>query len=770
MYSLGFGIEKLGLLAVRSPRIVLAVVLLFCTLAALGLPKLTSDAALSELFRSDTPEFVNYKKLSDNFPTSEFDILAVVEGKDLTNRDLLEEIRTLHLELQFAESVDGILSLFSMRDAPGETGPPPPMFPADLPEGEEFDALMKRALEHPLIGDKLLSKRDENGQLALLVISIDPKVSGNSGLKRAIEEIEQLAHEVIDPTGMTVRLAGAPVMQLEVRTALKRDRLIFNTAGFLVGFLICFAFFRRPKLVAIASLCPALAVLLALGLLGHIGVKLNTFLNAIPPLVMVIALSDALHMVYSIRRKLREGVGRVEAARHAVLTVGPACVLTSLTTSVAMATLALTDSAVIRTFGLCAALATLMAFFVVITIVPMVSILWITDKDEKEFEETEHDTRHKALARLEEGCAHVGNWLKTRHVGVAAVGLVILFVFAGMYAQLEPRYRLSDQLPDNKQATAASERIDAKLTGAVPVHIMLRWSDGDSIESASVQEAIAEAHALLEDASGIGNVWSVETLKRWLKENMDVSATSDVADYVRKMPKHLAMRFINEKANSIVVTGRLPNLDADETVPIVEALDEKLGALRAKYPTFEFTVTGLATLSSLQAASMIDQLNRGLIAAVVVVILLIGLAFRSWAALGMSIVPNLFPIVAAGAVLYAMGAGLEYSSVIGLTVAFGLAVDDTIHFLSRLHLERARRKTMAEAVHETIVRIGPVLVLTTIVLVLGMSVTIFSQLPPMRLFGQLSMTMLSAALIGDVLLLPAIILTVLKFWTARLKV
>ena len=164
---------------------------------------------------------------------------------------------------------------------------------------------------------------------------------------------------------------------------------------------------------------------------------------------------------------------------------------------------------------------------------------------------------------------------------------------------------------------------------------------------------------------------------------------------------------------------------------------------------------------------MIRQLNRGLLAAIVVVILVIGIAFRSLKVLLLSIFPNLFPIVTAGAVLYLIGGGLEYASVIALTVAFGIAVDDTIHFLNRLRLETSRTPVLVDGVTETISRIGPVLVLTTLVLIVGLSATVLSDLPSMRLFGQLFMTTLGAAIFGDLLILPAIVLAAQKFGFAK---
>ncbi len=155
MSSLGFGLERIGLPAVRFPRTALVLLLLASAFCALGIPRLQTDHTLSELFASDTVEFRNFKTLSSRFPTSEFDVLVIVEAPNLMRPDLLEEIRNLHLELQFAEAVDGLLSIFSMRDPPNEKGIPPPMIPAELPKGAEFDKLAKavvgcrRGTAHP---------------------------------------------------------------------------------------------------------------------------------------------------------------------------------------------------------------------------------------------------------------------------------------------------------------------------------------------------------------------------------------------------------------------------------------------------------------------------------------------------------------------------------------------------------------------------------------------------------------------------------------------
>ena len=765
MPSLGFGLERIGTAALRHPYVALALIALFSAFCLAGVPRVKTDHTLSELFRSSTIEYQNYKMMSDRFPTSEFDILVAVEGKDLMQPELLEQIRALHLELQFVEATDGIISMFSMREAPDEEGYPPPMFPAELPTGAEFEALAKKANEHPLIGGKLLSVPDEKGQLTLLIISLKPEVIEKFGRSQALDEIEQISDEILKPAGLSSHLVGVPVMQQEIRDAILRDRLIYNTSGFMVGLLISLAFFRRFRLVMITSLCPAISVLWALGLLGWFGLKLNTFINVIPPLVMVIAFTNAMHMVFSIRRRLKEGADRYEAAHHAITTVGPACVLTSMTTSVAFLSLTLTDSGLIRTFGVAAAISTSMAFVSVIVLVPVLVLLLF--KDKSQFLRTE-SSRHHAMTRLEDFCEGIATWLQPRYRQVAGIGVGMLVLFAALHLQLEPRYRLSDQVPDTKQSVDASERLDVKLTGAHPVHILMSWPEGKTINSPDVVDAITQSHALIESQPGIGNVWSLETLRRWL-EGIGETGPDVLYQYLTRLPDHVVRRFVNEDDKSALVTGRLPNLDAGDSVPLLVSLDSQLGDLRAQHPDITFTVTGLSALAALQSSSMISQLNRGLMIAIVVVILLIGFAFRSAQVAALSVVPNLFPIVTAGTVIYLTGGGLEYASVISLTVAFGIAVDDTIHFLNRLRFENTRQPTLDDAVYQTIARIGPVLVLTTIVLVVGLAVTIFSDLPAMRKFGELFISTLAAALVGDVLILPAIVLSLRKWRLVRTR-
>jgi predicted RND superfamily exporter protein len=134
---------------------------------------------------------------------------------------------------------------------------------------------------------------------------------------------------------------------------------------------------------------------------------------------------------------------------------------------------------------------------------------------------------------------------------------------------------------------------------------------------------------------------------------------------------------------------------------------------------------------------------------------LLALAFRSLFVGIVAILPGLFPIVIAGAVLWWRGEGLQFASIVALTVAFGLGLSATIHYLNRLRLEYVPGEDPEVGVRRATALVGPALILTSLVLAFGLGVTIFSDLPSLRLFGWLGAFTLLAALAGDLLILPA---------------
>ena len=759
-FLFSFGLEKLGLVALRAPYVSAVLILLLSALAVIGVMRLKVDDSLSELFRTNTDEFRRYEEIDRRFPSSEYDVLVVVEGQKLLTKEGLQAFAGATQELQLTDGVGGLVSMLSARGKPDANGYSAPIVPEELPEGAGFAALIAQLKSNDIVKGKFLS---DDGELALMVLALDRQVVEEQTAKVVIGNIKDAAEKELSAAGLSVKLTGAPVMQLEIRNAVERDRLVYNGLGFLAGFVMAFLFFRRLSLTLIAVAGPSIAILWTLGVIGGLDFRLNLFINVITPLILVSGFSDSMHLVFAIRRDVMAGIDRVEAARNAVRDVAPACLLTAMNACLALISFSFAESALIRTFGTAALLAVAISYVAVAVVVPTLAAILI--KKESGPPVYEGDEAGGGIGFLHKVTTAIQGHVIRRPWFYTLAGLLAVLVTGWAYAQLTPMYRLADQVPDKEQALAATGRLDKKLTGANPVHVMISW--GGTSEKASAQATlfdpatlavIADAHTVVEAKAGLGNTWSLDSLRRWLREAGD-DRIETVQKYVGLLPEHLVRRFIAKEENAVLVTARLPDVDASEILPLVDKLDRELETVRKLHPGYDIAVTGLPAIAARNSAKLIGELNWGLVGDMFVIFIFLALVLRSAMAGITSILPSMLPIFSTGALLWAAGEGLQFASIIAITVAFALAIDSTIHFLNRFRLEEDRLGgkpgTEIEALRMTVHHIGPAVVLTTIVLALGLGVTMLSDLPSLRRFGQLTSVCLVASLVAQLVILPA---------------
>src|SRR6202789_432796 len=707
--SIAFGLERIGLIAVKAP-ILSCIILVALIIAALfGIDRIKIDDSLSQLFRSNSKDYKQYEAETKRFPATEFDVLVVVEGKTLLARDNLEKLRDLVTDLQLVDGTRGLISLFSARQAPAPGKLPAALFPSELPQGADYDKFIETVKSNEIIRGKLLS---EDGTLALIVLSLDPEVVASNQLGKTIGDIRKLMVDDLKGSGLNAELSGVPVTQMEIRNAAERDGLTYNILGILAGCIIAIIFFRKISIMVIAALPPIIAILLALGVLGWSNFNLNMFLNVMTPLIMVISFSDSMQLTFAARDRLIAGQDKFTAFKNAVLVVGPACVLTHGTAGISFIALQFSDSDLIRKFGEAGLAATVIALVAVLSLVPVFGVLLV--RNEKIFA-VKFQGADAGVQMLRNFCY----WIAVRMVSRPGLFSLIAGVLVGglsvVYANLEPRYRLADQVPDKQQAVAASSRLDAKLTGANAIDVLIEFPKDETLYSPQTLQTIADVHAMVEKQAGVGNVWSLETLRRWLAEKAGSSDVATLKGYGNLIPEHLVRRFISANQDAVVVSGRVPDLDSSQILPVVENLDHSLDTVRKAHPGYEIAVTGLSAIAARNSANMIEKLNRGLTIEFALVAIFIGLAFRSVVVMFSCILPGIFPVVLSGTVLWLIGEGLQFASVVALTVSFGLGLSATIHFLNRLRHEERPDEDPAIAVERATILVGPALIRTTVV-------------------------------------------------------
>src|ERR1700754_5139263 len=554
--SIAFGLERLGLIPMKMPILSCIVLAILMVGAVFGIDRIKIDDSLSQLFRSNTKEFHQYEEVTKKFPAEEFDVLVVVEGKNLLARDNLEKLRDFITDLQLVDGTKGLVSLFSARQSPAPGKLPAALFPAELPEGAQYDKFIETVKANEIIRGKLLS---EDGTLALIVLSLDPEVVASNKLTKTIADIRKLMKDDLGDTGLNAQLSGVPVMQLEIRNAVERDGLTYNILGILAGCIIAIIFFRKISFMIAAAFPPLIAIMLALGALGWANFNLNMFLNVMTPLIMVISFSDSMQLTFAARDRLIAGQDKFTAFKNAVLVVGPACVLTHGTAGISFIALQFSNSDLIRKFGEAGLAATIIALVAVLSLVPVFGVLLVRNEKIMAVKFQGADAGVQALRNF---CY----WIAVRMVGRPGLFSLIAVILVGglgvIYASLEPRYRLADQVPDKRQAVEASSRLDAKLTGANPIDVLIQFPKGAGLYDDATLDTIHAVHTIVEKQAGVGNVWSLDSLRRWLAEKAGKADLATLKQYVDILPEHLVRRFVSAEQDAVVVSGRVPDLDS----------------------------------------------------------------------------------------------------------------------------------------------------------------------------------------------------------------
>lgn len=758
----GFGLEKLGFLTARYPRATLLIIALTLPIFLFFAARLEFSSDIREIFRSDSQGFAVLEEVSRQYKGADRDVLLVVESKDggdIFNAPALNALQFLQLDLAIVEDVKYVLTVFSARKPPDAQGNAESLIPQQIDENTDFEKVRKDLLDHPLVKGKLLSP---DGKKTLVVVAFKQNERTIHDIAKAIEEVNKIAEPIFDEGGLKFQTTGLAAMRVEIIGALARDQGRFAVAGLVLGLSLCWFFFRRWAYVFMAGTPALVAVIWLAGTMSSLGQEVNVLTNIVPVLVVVLVFSNALHLLFAIRRNIANGQSLEEAIDTTVHEVGPACVLTSATTTLALLSLTLVQHEFIARFGLTAALGTGLAYGATIALVPALAAIFLARTPRKRPKDAGEYWFGSATASLSD---KVARFVLASPYAVAGAGFALTILLGVLYASNEARYSYQENLPERNAAFAAIQDIDKNLGGSNLLRLMIQWPEDYDFKQPATLKLIRDAHEVLRQEPHFITITSLADLQRWLK-----SAGQDQQDlftFLEKSKTQLSTRMFSTQHKSALLTAQFRAIDSSELIPVLNALEKRLDKLRAENPGVKFYVTGLVPLSARSSTEMIARLNQSLAMAIGVIIFLIGFAMRSLVYGLASIAPNLLPIAAGGTYLYLFGHGLQFTSVIAFTVAFGIAVDSTIHVLNRYRIERRKNPDVASAVHGTLTAIGPVLIVATVVLISGVIVPIISELPTLRLYGQISSTVLLTALIGAMVFLPAIIYVIDSWLGAR---
>ncbi len=750
------------LFRLRAPVLVGLGVLL--ALGAWNARLLSFDFSPQKLFVSDDPEYLRLERSHAVFGRDDATLLILVRGPGLLEESGLNYLRELHGRLEATAGVAGVDDLTSaLVVRPGGFGLQPLVGSG---EGSSGRSLLTAIRQQPLVVDRLVSA---DGRAALVNVSLDSDRVGFADLAPVVAAVRAVVDDASPPEGMDASLLGIPLARVFLVERLIGDQKVFLPLCIAAFFAVLWVLFRDLRSVLVPLLAVVVSLVLMAGLLGATHQSIDILNNVLPTLLFVIGVSDAIHVVARYRQELEAGRPKREALRVSIRHLGVACLFTSVTTAVGFISLAVGRLDILQRFGLLAGVGVMVAYGVTILLVPL---LFDRLKPPLSGSAERVDAYQHRLALRFSDWTYDHRWYVIAGTIVLTVGCVWL---AG---RVEAESYLFESFPPDDPVVIANGLMEESFPGIVPFSILVEWQDPKDLLSPESLSYLAELQTFMAGRPGMSGAISFLDL---LKEANSALHGGD--PQWRRLPEtseesRLLLSLFESSDQGRTALGRL--LSFDERLLRISAstgdvgstgLAEHAGAIRRRLSEDAGRLESLRLSASLSgdgpvASGAVDRLIsdmlRSFAVAFVFIFALMSLVLRSLKAALLTMIPNALPLLMTLAWMGAAGIDLQVPTVIVFSVALGLAVDDTIHFMVRFREELTGEagtdldQIYRGALRRTVSGTGQAILATSLLLAVGYSVLIASSFPVTRRFGMGMLVTVTAALIADLLALAGL--------------
>ena len=779
-------LEEMGHVLYRHAWRVIVAVLIVIGLGATQIPKIQIKASTDEFLREGDPVKRAYDEFLARFGRDDMMVIAI-EPPEVFDFAFLEKLRRLHAELE--EGVPHLREVRSLINARQTRGEDDQLIVGELfedwPENAaELATIRARALANPLYTGLILSK---DARLTTLTLELeaysaffdsddassgfDDATPAASGAGESVDKLtgEQefeavgAVNEIIaryQAPDFKLYAGGAPILNIAMMGSLLRDIVLFTCLSVLVIGLFLAVVLRRVTGVVVPLSVSLLSLVATLALMGTLRIPAMPISEIVPSFLLSVGVGGSVHLIVIFLQRLGAGATREDAIAGALGHSGLPILMTSLTTAGGLASFATAQLMPVAIFGTVAPLGILITL--VMTLILSPALLAVIPMREVRPTQAEAGASIRILTR-------VGDF-SIDHAGRIVVACVLLLMAAAIgMARLEFSFDTLDWFPDDLPAKVATKKLDSALGGAMSLEVLIDTQQENGLHEPELLRRIDRARHTVSDLQ-VGRVTagksvSIVDIVKEIHLALDGGAQSYAIPADRQLIAQELLLFENSGSDDLEdfvdpqfslarFTMRAPFVDGSQYPPfgaeVVRIFNEQLEGRASASLTGLMVVAGRSFTAAIE--TMVQAYGIALLVITPLMMLLLG-SFR----LGLiAMIPNLFPIAVTLGLMGWIGVPLDMFSLLIGSVALGLAVDDTIHFMHGFRRGYASSGDVRQSVRETLQTTGQALFFTSVVLAVGFAIYMLSDLSNLRSFGMLTAFAIGMAFLADVLLAPAL--------------
>jgi len=639
----------------------------------------------------------------------------------------------------------------------------------ELPVDEASEARIRAGLSRiGLLDDALLSR---NRRIAAIVVLIDPEVRSIDGTREVVEAVESVFENHPPPPGFALHQTGLPAIRVDIVNRLRANQDFFIPISGAFFAVVLTLLFRRISGTLLPLLAVGVGITFLLAVLVVAGWPLNIITNILPTLLLIIGLSNCVHVVSRYGEECeRLGGDRHLAAKRTLTHMAVACLLTYLTTAIGFSSLLAARSDALNAFGWQAALG--MGFLYLSTILVLATLL-------PSFRPPAHGKISSAsMFSLTRSVAALGSAVARRPVWtLSASGLLVA---ASLWAARDVSINsyMLEVYDRNDETMRSMKLVEEELGGFLPLEVSLTADEPGRFLEPDVYRKVAAAQSFAAEQEGVisgrSYVDIFQEVYAHARGRMDLREELPAADdsgerriarmemMVHRVNDAVGYRaFMTRDGTRARILLRVGDLGSRQTLALIDRLETRFAELFPPEVGIEVALTGDAYVSAKAMDGFVRDLFFSLLAASMVIFAAIAVLFRSLRVGLIASLPNLTPLVITLGYMGLRGYEMNAANVIVFAISLGIAVDDTIHFLSRFYEEWQHDNDVHAAIVRSFQGTGRAIVLTSMLIIGGLAILLTSDFIPTRRFAELTGVTMIAALVGDLLLLPACIVL---FW------
>ncbi|WP_299271818.1 efflux RND transporter permease subunit [uncultured Psychroserpens sp.] len=568
-----------------------------------------------------------------------------------------------------------------------------------------------------------------------------------------------------DANDLDVRISGMPY----IRTLNSQN--IVDEIGLFIGLalgvtsLIFFFFFRSFRATFISLIVVCVGVMWTFGILGLLNYEITVLTALIPPLIIVIGIPNCIFLINKYQHEVKLHGNKVKSLQRVITKIGNATLMTNVTTASGFATFILTESKLLKEFGIVASLSILAIFILCLLVIPIIYTFLPYPKDRH----LEHLNKRWIGGFV--------NWIermvREQKIAIYVTSLVLIIAsIIGIY-KIEISGSLIEDMPKEEAFFKDIRFFEEEFNGIMPLEIMIDTKRKKGVMKLSTLKKMEQIEDLIDETPELSRPISVVSLVKYSKQAYTNGnpkyyqlPTSQeqlfISSYIKNSSSDvdLLKNFVDSTGQYARITTFMKDIGTDKMERIQEDLQNKIDKVFQPKDRYNVTMTGKALVFQKGTKYLVKNLAISLSLAIILISIFMAYMFRSVRMIIVSLIPNVLPLVITAGLMGYLGVPIKPSTILVFSIAFGISVDDTIHFLAKYRQElQANHWKIRKSVYRALRETGVSMFYTSIVLFFGFIVFTTSSFGGTVALGALVSATLLFAMLSNLLLLPSLLLS-----------